>query len=181
MNEENPWKTVSKKVVYENKWITVEEHDVITPSGTNGIYGVVRTKDIAIAILPLDEDKNTWIVGQYRYTLDSYEWELIEGGCSKNDIPTEAAKRELKEEAGIIASEFELVLEMQLSNSKSDEISYSYIARGLSFTTSEPEETEQLQVKKIAFNDLVNMCVNGTIKDALTISTVLAVDKKINR
>lgn len=181
MNEENPWITVSKKVVYENKWITVEEHDVITPSGTNGIYGVVRPKDIAIAILPLDEDNNTWIVGQYRYTLDSYEWELIEGGCSKNEIPIEAAKRELKEEAGIIASDFELVLEMQLSNSKSDEKSYSYIAKGLSFTTSEPEETEQIQVKKIAFSDLVNMCLNGTIKDALTIATVLAIDKKINR
>lgn len=181
MNDINPWQTLSKKIVYENKWLTVEEHDVITPSGTKGIYGVVRPKDIAIAILPLDEENNTWIVGQYRYTLDSYEWELIEGGCAKNELPIEAAKRELKEEAGIIASDFELVLEMQLSNSKSDEISYSYVAKGLSFTSSAPEETELLQVKKIPFDELVEMCLNGFIKDALTIATVLAVDKKMKK
>jgi len=141
--EENPWITKSKEIKYENPWIKVVENQVINPAGKDGIYGVVHFKNTAIAIIPLDEEYNTWIVGQYRYTLDSFEWEVPEGGSLKSEAPLDGAKRELAEETGYEASEYIKVLEMQLSNSVSDEVSVTYVAKGLTFIGDSPEETEK--------------------------------------
>lgn len=168
----NPWKTLSSEEKYNNPWIKLTESKVINPSGNPGIYGVVHFKNRAMAILPLDEDYNTWIVGQYRYTLNTYEWEVVEGGCPLHEDILEGAKRELKEETGLEASSWELILESQLSNSVSDEIGYSYIAKGLKLTESEPEETEQLQVKKLPFEELFNRAMRGEIKDGLSLATI---------
>lgn len=173
MEIRNPWKVVSSEIKYDNPWIRVVENQVINPAGNPGIYGVVHVKDYAVAILPLDEQNNTWIVGQYRFPFDTFEWELIEGGCPEGTNPEEAAKRELLEEAGIIAQEFQLILEMQLSNSKTNEVSYSFIAKGISFTDAEPEETEQLVIRKLTFDELHQMVVRGEIKDALSVATIL--------
>jgi 8-oxo-dGTP pyrophosphatase MutT (NUDIX family) len=153
----------------------VTESDVINPAGNPGIYGKVHFKNTAVAVLPLDDDLNTWLVGQYRYTLDSYEWELPEGGSPEGEDPIFTAQRELLEETGIVAAEIREVLHMQLSNSVSDEISFSYVARQLSFQESEPEETEQLQVKKLPFAEAVKMVLNGEIRDALSVATILKV------
>ncbi len=169
----NPWTIVSSNEKYDNPWMSVTEHQVINAAGNNGIYGTVHIKHYAIAIIPLDKDYNTWIVGQHRFPFNSYEWEIIEGGCPEGTSPLETAKRELKEEAGIEAKEFELILEMQLSNSKTDEISYSYIAKELTFTDAAPDEDEVLAIRKIPFSELVEMCIDGRIKDALSIATVL--------
>lgn len=172
---ENPWKTLSTKTTYENKWISVSESDVLNPVGNSGIYGVVHFKNRAIAILALDEELNTWLVGQYRYTLNSYEWELPEGGCPEDELPLQTAQRELLEETGIIAASMDLILEMQLSNSVCDEVSFSFVARGLTFTNSSPEETEKLEVKKLPFETVVQMAMNGEIKDALSLATIFKV------
>lgn len=169
----NPWIVKSSTEKYDNPWMKVTEHSVINAAGNDGIYGVVHIKHYAIAVIPLDKDYNTWIVGQHRFPFDSYEWEIIEGGCPEGTSPLESAKRELKEEAGIEAKDFKLILEMQLSNSKTDEISYSYIAKELSFSESEPDEDEVLSIRKIPFQELVDLCLDGTIKDALSIATVL--------
>lgn len=170
---ENPWTTLSQEVKYENKWIRVEEHQVLNPAGNPGIYGKVHYKNIAVAIIPLDEENNTWIVGQYRYTLHSYEWEIPEGGCPEGINPLEGAKRELLEEVGLVADSYEMILEMQLSNSVSDEISYTYVARGLKFVGEQPEEDEVLNVKKLPFKNLVQMVMNGEIRDALSVASIL--------
>lgn len=173
--EKNPWKTLSSTVKYENKWISVVENKVINPAGNDGIYGVVHFKNKAIAVIPVDEHYNTWIVGQYRYTLNSYEWEVPEGGCPEGENPVEGAKRELLEEAGLTAEKFELVLTMQLSNSVSDEISYTYLATGLKYVGEEPEETEQLQVRKLPFEEVYRMVLHGEIKDALSVASIFKV------
>jgi 8-oxo-dGTP pyrophosphatase MutT (NUDIX family) len=178
--EENPFKKVATKAVYENPWIKVREDQIINPSGNPGIYGVVEFKKVAIAILPLDENNNTWIVGQYRYPHDTYEWEIPEGGCELGEDPLDTAKRELLEETGIIAGDYEKILDMQLSNSTTNEISISYIARNLSFSQCQPEETEVLKVKKIPFETLKQMVINNEIRDSLTIATVLKADQIIN-
>ncbi len=170
--EHNPWKTLSTEVKYDNPWISLSESKVLNPAGNPGIYGVVHFKNRAMAILPLDEDYNTWIVGQFRYTLNSYEWEVVEGGCPLNEDILEGAKRELIEETGLNASLWELILESQLSNSVSDEIGYSYVAKGLKLTKSEPEETEQLQVRKLPFEELYKMAMRGEIKDGLSLATI---------
>jgi len=172
-NEKNPWKTLSTKQVYSNPWIDVTHRDVINPSGNNGIYGLVHFKNIAVGVIPLDQDYNTWIVGQYRYTINEYSWEIPEGGCPEDQDPLEAAKRELKEETGIIAQDWKAFQTLHTSNSVCDEKAILYIARDLSFTPPSPEETELLQVKKLQFEDLVKLVMIGKISDAMSVSAIL--------
>ena len=176
MTEQNPWITKSTENKYDNPWIRLDESQVINPAGKDGIYGVVHFKNRAMAIIPLDDDNNTWIVGQFRYTTKTYEWEVIEGGVPEGEDLLEGAKRELEEEAGLIASDWKLIIDgCQLSNSVSDEIGYAYIARGLTITETNPEETEQLQIRKLPFDELVTMVMNGEIKDLLSVASVLKV------
>ena len=172
-NENNPWKLIASETAYQNNWIEVQHQDVITPAGNPGIYGVIHFKNLAIGIIPLDENNNTWIVGQYRYPHKKYTWEIPEGGGKIGVDPIDSAKRELLEECGIIAHHWEKILEMDLSNSATDEKAILYVARNLEFTKSEPEETEDLQVKKIPFESLFQMVMNGEISDAMTIAAVL--------
>ena len=176
MKKRGPWRTISKEKRYETDWIWVEHHEVIDPKGHNGIYGVIHFKNIAVGMLPLDEQGNTWIVGQYRYPIEAYSWEMPEGG-GKRDVPTiESAKRELKEETGIIAKKWTKILEMDLSNSASDEQAVIYLAQDLEFSDAEPDHTEDLEVKKIHFSKLLAMVLNGEVRDSLTVATVLKVE-----
>lgn len=169
----NPWKKITSKTVYENNWIVVEHQDVLTPAGTPGIYGVIHFNQLAIGIIPLDEENNTWIVGQYRYPHQKYSWEIPEGGGRRDIDPLLSAQRELLEECGIIAKDWELILEMDLSNSATDEKALIYVARNLSFTEAIPEETEQLQIQKIPFEELYQWVMSGEITDAMTVAAVL--------
>ena len=169
----NPWRKLSSEVKYDNPWIKVIEDKVLNPAGKDGIYGVVHFKTHAIAVIPLDEHNNTWIVGQYRYPQDSYEWEIVEGGCAEGTSPIETAKRELIEEAGLHAEHFELILEMQLSNSCTDEISYTYLARNLKYVGEHPEEDEEIVIKKLPFEEVFQMVMRGEIRDGLSVASIL--------
>ncbi|MFT5306835.1 MAG: ADP-ribose pyrophosphatase, partial [Chitinophagales bacterium] len=169
----NPWKTKGSKVIYDNPWIKVVENEVTNPSGGKGIYGVVHYKNIAVAVIPIDEDGNTYLIGQYRYTLDSYEWEIPMGGGSKKDSNLDSAKRELLEETGIVAQHWENILETQVSNSVSDEVSITYLAWGLRFENATPEETEDLKMKKLPLSEAITLAVNGEIKDAISVASLL--------
>jgi ADP-ribose pyrophosphatase len=169
----NPWKTLKSDLVYESAWISINKHEVINPAGNPGIYSTVNFKNIAIGILPLDEDLNTWIVGQYRYPINKYSWEIPEGGGQLDIEPIESAIRELSEETGISAKKWTKIQEMHLSNSVTDELAILYIAQDLTFGEPHPEETEDLQVKKLHFNDLYDLVCSGEITDSLTVSIVL--------
>jgi ADP-ribose pyrophosphatase len=173
MSSISPWKIVGSKEAYDNNWIGVTEYDVINPSGGKGIYGVVNFKNYAIAILPLDENNNTWIVGQFRFPMNEYSWEVPEGGGPKTETPLESAKRELEEETGFQAAEWTLIQELHLSNSATDEVGYIFVAKKLSPGKAMPDETEKLALRKLPFEELYNMVMNNEIKDALTINTVL--------
>lgn len=173
MQRRGPWHIKSSQTIYDNRWITLTHHDVVTPRGTAGIYGAIHFKHIAIAILPLDEQGNTWLVGQHRFTLDQYSWEIPEGGCAPGEDPLVAAKRELKEETGLEAQLWTPCLQMQLSNSVTDEVSISYIARQLSVGQAEPEDTEEIQIRKLPFSKVFEMVMGGEITDALTVATVM--------
>lgn len=170
--ESNPWKTLREEIRYENDWIRVEHHDVINPNGEPGIYGKIHFKNTAIAVLPIDSEGNTYLVGQYRYTIHAYSWELPEGGCL-HELPLEAAKRELKEETGLIAEKWTFLGEQYLSNSVTDEKSMMYLAENLSMKESEPESTEILQIKKIPVQEAIQMALNGEIKDVLSAATLM--------
>ena len=176
MNEtQNPWKVIKEKNMYNNPWIDVMEFDVINPGGGRGIYGKVHFKNIAIGILPLDEDLNTWLVGQYRFALGKYSWEIPEGGGPIGIDPLDSAKRELKEETGLVAREWSKIVELHNSNSVTDEYAKIYLARKLEQHTPSPEETEQLVIRKIHFEEVYKMVEEGTITDAISVVAVLKV------
>lgn len=166
---ENPWKTLTEEVVYENPWIKVEHREVLNPSGNPGIYGLVRYKNHAIGIVPIDADGYTYLVGQYRYATDTYEWEIPEGGCPVGTSTVETAQRELKEETGLVASEWTEIMEFYLSNSVTDEYGIAYVAKGLRQEEAEPEDTEELKLKRLPLQEAVAMTLDGRIKDAISI------------
>ena len=173
MEESNPWVTLGSQQIYENNWIRLTEHQVINPSGGSGIYGEIHFKNYAIGILPLDEQMNTWLVGQYRFPLKAYSWEIPEGGGSFESSPLEGAQRELLEETGLIATDWMEIQRMHLSNSVSDEQAIIYIARGLTMGEAEPEETEQLVLRKLHFDEAYDMVLDGRITDSMSVAALL--------
>lgn len=172
-SESNPWQTLRRKNIYHNPWITVEEHDVMNPAGNETIYGIVQFSHYAIGILPVDTEGNTWLIGQYRYPVNEYTWEIPEGGGDIAIDPLISAQRELLEEAGIKAEKWTLLQELQLSNSVTDEYGFIYLAENLSFENPNPDEDEDLQVIKISLADAYQLVLNGAIKDSLTVIALL--------
>jgi len=173
--EENPWKITSQKEIYSNPWIGLTEYQVINPSGNPGIYGKVHFKNVAIGVFPLDDDLNTYLVGQFRFALGQYSWEMPEGGGPLGIEPLESAKRELLEETGLKAREWSELQRIHLSNSVSDELGIVYLARGLEQFEAEPEDTEQLEVRKVPFEKVYEMVCNNEITDSLTVAAVLKI------
>jgi 8-oxo-dGTP pyrophosphatase MutT (NUDIX family) len=180
-DERNPWQTLSSEVRYDNPWITVTHRDVINPSGGPGIYGVVHYKNLAIAVLPVDADGNTWLVGQYRYPTDQYSWEIPEGGGDPALDPLVSAQRELREETGFEASAWRLLLRLQMSNSVSDELAHVYLAAGLTAGEPSPEETEKLKLRKLPLTDAIEMAIDGRITDSLSVVTLLRAKVELDR
>lgn len=170
---DNPWIVKKKEIVHETPWIKVASHDVIDPNGNPGAYSTVHFKKVAVGIIPLDEDYNTWIVGQYRFPTDAYSWEIVEGGAERAEDPLECAKRELSEEAGVAAEKWQHILSFEMSNAATDERAEIYIAKGLSFHNAHPDPDEQLQVKKLPFNELFEMVMKGELIDSMTVAGVL--------
>jgi 8-oxo-dGTP pyrophosphatase MutT (NUDIX family) len=173
--EQNPWKIIREKTVYDNPWISLTEYDVINPGGGNGIYGKVHFKNIAVGVMVLDDAFNTYLVGQYRFTLNAYSWEIPEGGGPLGTDPLESAKRELLEETGLMANKWQALFTMHLSNSVSDELGIVYLARDLKQGIAEPEETEQLIVKKVSLEEAATMVENGLITDSMSVAAIYKV------
>lgn len=169
----NPWIILNQKKVYENPWISLTEYDVLNPSGNKGIYGKVSFKNRAVGIVALDQELNVYIVGQYRFTLDQYSWELPEGGSPFEETLLDTAKRELLEETGITAKKWEHILDIHLSNSVTDEVGAIYLATDLSFGEAAPEDTEELALKKLHLDSAIEMIYSGEITDSLTIAGLL--------
>ncbi|MEN2282540.1 NUDIX hydrolase [Algoriphagus sp. SE2] len=173
--EQNPWRTQKIKQIYENPWIKVEEHEVINPAGNPGIYGKVHFKNKALGIIPVDEEGNTWLIGQYRYPLDCYSWEIPMGGGSIEIDILESAKRELKEETGLTAKKWTEILKIHTSNSVTNEEGFVYLAQDLEQGETEFEETEILAIKKLPFKKALEMVLNGEITDGISVAGILKV------
>ncbi len=168
--ETSCWQIIDDTTAYENNWIKVQHFNVVNPNGGKGIYGKVNFKNIAIGVVPIDAEGNTWLVGQHRFPLNNkYSWEIPEGGCPLNEEHLAAAKRELLEETGLVANDWQQILVSHLSNSVTDEKAVIFIAKNLTQQQAQPEETEQLQIKKVPLTDTFNMINNGDITDAVSI------------
>lgn len=170
---ENPWKTLSTQPVYSNDWIKVEEHQVINPGGSPGIYGKVSFKSQAVGIIPIDSEGYTWLVGQYRYTLNEWSWEIPMGGSPKKEDKIRTAYRELEEETALKAGAITELMHLHTSNSITDEQGYVYLATDLSEGVQQLEDTEKdIQLKKIPFNEAVKMAQKGEITDAISVAGI---------
>lgn len=170
---DNPWTTLSGRQVYDNPWINVREDRVINPGGSEGIYGVVHFKGTAVGIIPVDNQQHTWLVGQFRYPHKEYSWEIPMGGAPLDADPLEGAIRELREETGLTAAKWYNLMKVHPSNSVSDETGYVYLATDLTHGDWEPEETEQLIVKRVSISDAVQMVISNQITDCISISGLL--------
>jgi len=170
----NPWKKLATKKIYRNPWFSLREDQVISPGGQKSIYGVVETSP-AIAIVPITSNLETYLVGQYRYPLNTYSWEVAEGGAEYGESNLEAARRELKEETGLYAEKWTYLNSLYTSNSISNEIGYIYLAEDLISGESEPEHTEDLTVKVVPFLEAYQMVLECEIKDALAVIGIMRV------
>jgi 8-oxo-dGTP pyrophosphatase MutT (NUDIX family) len=168
----NPWRTRSTRRVYDNDWISVREDEVTRPDGESGIYGVVHYKNTAVGVLAVEGD-SVYLVGQYRYVLDQYSWEIPEGGCPEGEDILRAAQRELEEETGLRAAKWELMGRAHLSNSVSDELAVWFLATGLTQGEHHPEGTEQINVRRVPFKEVLRMALDGEITDALSLLAIM--------
>ena len=167
------WKTKNSTVTYENPWIKITHEEVITAKGTDGIYGVVHFKNTAIGIVPIDDEGNTWLVKQSRYTLNEYTWEIPEGGCPYEENPLHAAKRELEEEVGLQANDWQQLLTLHLSNSVTDEVGIVYVAKDLFAGKQDLEVTEDIEVKRLPLTEAIEMVKRGEITDGMSVAALL--------
>ena len=167
------WQLIDARHVYENPWIRLEEHRVVNPSGGESLYGKVCFKNRAVAILALDEEQHLYLVGQHRYTLDEYSWELPMGGAPFEEPALAAAQRELKEETGITAGRWAEVMRLHPSNCVTDELGFVYLATELSFGEQQLEPTEDLELRRLALKDAVDWVLDGRITDAISAAGIL--------
>jgi len=172
-----PWGIASKREIYDNRWIRVTHHEVVTPSGTSGIYGTVHYKNLALGVLPIDREGNTYLVGQYRFALQEYSWEIPEGGGALEGDPLQSIARELREETGLRAERWHKLLECDLSNSVSDERAMVFLAWDLSQGEAMPEPTEELVVRKMPLKQVFQMADAGEIRDAMSLLALQAVER----
>jgi 8-oxo-dGTP pyrophosphatase MutT (NUDIX family) len=174
VSEASPWKTVGSRVVYENPWISVREDQVVRPDGEPGIYGVVTPASFATGVIALSEADEVVLVGQFRYPLGAYSWEIVEGGATPEEGALAGAQRELREEAGLVAERWrQLGGPVHLSNCFTDEVGYLYVAEGLSEVDSAPDGTERLALRRVPLEEALDEVDRGEITDAMSVIGLL--------
>jgi 8-oxo-dGTP pyrophosphatase MutT (NUDIX family) len=172
-DEGDPWIVKGATRPFENDWFCIDSHAVIHPGGEPGTYSVIRVRRLAVGVLPLDADGNVHLVGQWRFPLGRYSWEMPEGGAELGEAALDCARRELEEETGLSAANYEKILEMDLSNSLTDESAVMFLATGLQPGEAKPEPTEVLKRRTAPFADVLARVTDGRIRDSMTVAAVL--------
>ncbi|MBA3689863.1 MAG: NUDIX hydrolase [Actinobacteria bacterium] len=173
----DPWVRISRRTVYENPWIQVHHDEVTRPDGSPGIYGVVHFRAMAVGAVVLDADGRVLLVGQHRYPLDRYSWEIPEGGADRDEDPLDGARRELAEETGFTARSWSELIRFSLSNSATDEEGVLFVATDLEAGEASPDPTEKLRVRWVGLDEALAMVASGEIHDMITQVGLLAYDR----
>jgi 8-oxo-dGTP pyrophosphatase MutT (NUDIX family) len=174
----SPWKKLSSRVAYENPWIRVREDTVIRPDGSEGIYGVVVTPPsvMIVAVTPRNE---VYLTAQHRYTNGLYSWELPAGGSDGQD-PLEAARRELEEEAGLLAEHWMEIGSFYPMNGIASEVCHVFLAKGLQEGAKAVQPDEEIhEVRGIPFREVMDMVGRGAITDGMTIAALAQATLKL--
>ena len=181
MSDSNPWQFISRRPIFENPWLRVDEDEVINPGGGRNLYGAIRFKTQAIGVIPIDEAGNTWLVGQYRYVPDEYSWEIPMGGSPRDEDILQTAQRELKEETGLSAQKWTWLMRLHTSNSVTDEEGFVFVAQELTEGETDFEESEAITVKKLPLTAAVQMVLDGVITDAISAAGLLRMALSLER
>lgn len=169
----NPWQTLTTRLEFENPWFAITTHDTVAPDGSRPRYGKISFKNRAIAVIPLDEERHTWLVGQWRFPLGEYSWEVPMGGAPRDEDLEAAARRELREETGLTAGRLRLIMKLHTSNSVTDEEGYVFVAGDLTAGPPEFDETERLDIRRLPFTEAVAMAMDGRITDSISVAGIL--------
>ncbi len=169
----NPWTVTASSAPFGNDWFRIDRNEVIRPDGGAGEYTIVRFRRLAVGVLPIEPDGHVHLVGQWRFPLDRYSWEIPEGGGEPGEQPLQCAKRELEEETGLTAETWTPILAMDLSNSITDEEGIVFLATGLKAGRKQPEATEVLRHRRAAFMEVLERVIDGRIRDSLTVAAML--------
>lgn len=167
------WKSDGETTEFENPWMRITSHPATAPTGAPATYVVMRPKNLAAGVLPVHADGTVTLVGQARFPLANYSWEMPEGGAPYDEDPLEGAKRELAEEAGLAAKTWREVLRMELSNSVTDERAIAWLAWDLSEVETAPDPTEVIALVRVPFMALMREIDRGAVRDAFTVATAL--------
>ena len=165
------WRSAGTETVFDSPWLALTRHAATAPTGHAADYAVVRFKNVGTGVLPVHDDGTVVLVGQQRFALANYSWEMPEGGAPLGEDPFDGVRRELVEEAGLEAAHWAPALTVEMSNSITDEIGKTWIAWGLSPVPVAPDPTEIIAVVRVPFLDLLNEIGRGTVKDSLTVAT----------
>jgi 8-oxo-dGTP pyrophosphatase MutT (NUDIX family) len=178
--QHNPWTKLSTRAVYDNPWISLSEHQVITPGGTPGIYGTVNFKNKSVGVIAIDSDRHIWLVSQYRLPIERRTWELPEGGSPAGESPLDAAKRELREETGLVAQRWRELCRLHPSNAVTDEEAILFVAEDLTMGEHEREDCEaDMQRRRVSFANALAMVLQGEITDAMTVVGILRLAREL--
>ena len=165
-----PWRRLSRRSAYANPWLELLHDEVLRPDGSPGIYGVVHLRNAAVGVVVLDEAERVLLVGQHRYTLDAYSWEIPEGGVPFDEDLLDGAKRELREETGFEAAEWRLLFRFSMSNSVTDEVGAIFLATGLTPGEAMPEPSEDLAVRWVTLDEAIAMIDAGELTDVMSVA-----------
>jgi 8-oxo-dGTP pyrophosphatase MutT (NUDIX family) len=168
-----PWSDHGERLLFENPWLRLTEHKATAPTGVPADYVVMRPAALAVGVLPLHGDGTVTLVGQHRFALTTWSWEMPEGGAHPHEDPQTAAARELAEEAGLAARDWREVLRLDMSNSVTDERAVAFLAWNLDPVPCAPDPTEAFRVARVPFLSLIEAIAAGQVRDAFTVATAL--------